>query len=130
MKGPSTWHPTTVDPVAATAAIAVIAATSSAADALTRLASIVVVPRDRWCAATAATSAGSPEVTVWLPPPWQWMSTYPGTTVPAGSGTGPGQPDAGPTYPIVPSRRTSSTPSSRIPAVVTSRPASASAVMI
>ena len=33
------------------------------------VASIVVVPRERWCAPTAATSAGSPEVTVWLPPP-------------------------------------------------------------
>ena len=83
--------------MATTAAIAAIASTSSGVDALTRLASMVVVPWERWCAATAATSAGSSDVTLWLPPPWQWMSTYPGTRVSTGSGTEPDQPDAGPT---------------------------------
>ena len=56
-------------PVAAIEAIARIEATSSGVGALTRLASMVVVPRARWWSATAATSVGSADVNVWLPPP-------------------------------------------------------------
>ena len=47
--------------------------------AVTRLASMVVVPWPRWNAAAARASSGSPVVKVCPPPPWTCMSTKPGS---------------------------------------------------
>ena len=55
----------------------------------------VVVPWARWCAATAATSARSPSVKAWPPPPWQWMSTSPGSRCRRPGAVGPSQPAPG-----------------------------------
>ena len=79
--GPSRWMPAS-SPARTSGASARTDASSRSGVSVTRLATIVVVPWARWVASTVAASAGSPEVKAAPPPPCEWASTNPGTSVP------------------------------------------------
>ena len=80
--GPSRWMPAS-SPARTSGASARTDASSRSVVSVTRLAIIEVVPWARWVASTVAASAGSPEVKAAPPPPCEWASTKPGTSVPA-----------------------------------------------
>src|SRR6266508_4418787 len=90
--------------------------------AVTRLASVVVVPRRRWNATARAASSGFALRNDAPPPPWTWMSTKPGTTV------SPVDVPPGPTA-AMRSPATSTHPGSRTRVGVTIRAPSRSTVM-
>ena len=77
--GPSKWMPAST-PSATSGANALVADSISSNGELTRLASIVVVPRERWNPAAFLASSASPVVKVCPPPPCTWMSTKPGSS--------------------------------------------------
>src|SRR6185437_14822907 len=86
---------------------------------LTRLASIVVVPLERWKAAASRAAAASPVVKVCPPPPCTWMSTNPGTSqCPLWTSSAA----AGET-PAISGPSTDTTPDSMTPSGVTTLPA-------
>src|SRR5262249_53736125 len=88
--GPSKWIPAIVWS-STSGAYAVVTASITSYGLLTRLASIVVVPCDRWNAAAPRADATSPVVNVCPPPPWTCVSTNPGTSHGASSGIGAGE---------------------------------------
>ena len=124
--GPSRWRPASTPSRASPASIAA-RASRSARGAVTRLATIVVLPCRRWNSAARLASPAVPSVNDVPPPPCTCMSTKPGSThrpcrSVAGSPDGSGP--AGPPGPIA----SITLPASRIqpglstPSGVTTRP--------
>ena len=77
--GPSRWTPA-IRPSATSSLSIATPASRSAGAAVTRLASVVVVPWARWCSTARRADSPSRSVNDPPPPPCTWMSTNPGTT--------------------------------------------------